>query len=50
MSTRNRVFLGIVAIYVLSVGFLLYGTMRDLHARYRESAEESLVVAFVGPR
>ncbi len=28
---------------MLSVGFLLYGTMRDLDARYRESAEELLV-------
>ena len=43
MSARNRVFLGIVAIYVLSVGFLLYRTIGDLETRYRESAEESLV-------
>lgn len=43
MSARNRVFLGILAIYVLSVGLLLYGTIKDLDVRYRESAEESLV-------
>jgi len=43
MSPRNRVFLGIVAIYLLSVGFLLFRTIGDLETRYRESAEESLV-------
>lgn len=43
MSTRNRVFLGILAIYVLGVAFLLYRIVADLDTRYRESAEESLV-------
>lgn len=43
MSTRNRVFLGILLIYVLGVAFLLYRIVADLDVRYRESAEESLV-------
>lgn len=43
MSTRNRVFLGILLIYVLGVAFLLYRIVADLDTRYRESAEESLV-------
>ncbi|BAU50244.1 histidine kinase [Sulfurifustis variabilis] len=43
MSTRNRVFLGILMIYVLGVAFLLYRIIDDLDLRYRESAEESLV-------
>jgi two-component system, OmpR family, sensor histidine kinase CreC len=43
MNTRNRVFLGILLIYVLGVAFLLYRIINDLDPRYRESAEESLV-------
>jgi two-component system sensor histidine kinase CreC len=43
MSTRNRVFVGILLIYVLGVVFLLYRIIADLDPRYRESAEESLV-------
>lgn len=43
MSTRNRVFIGILLIYVLGVAFLLYRIVADLDTRYRESAEESLV-------
>lgn len=43
MSTRNRVFVGILLIYVLGVTFLLYRIVADLDPRYRESAEESLV-------
>ncbi len=43
MSTRNRVFLGILLIYVFGVLFLLYRIVADLDTRYRESAEESLV-------
>jgi two-component system sensor histidine kinase CreC len=43
MSTRNRVFTGILLIYVLGVVFLLYRIIADLDPRYRESAEESLV-------
>lgn len=43
MSKRNRIFLGILLIYALGVAFLLYRVLRDLDARYRESAEELLV-------
>lgn len=43
MSTRNRVFIGILLIYVLGVAFLIYRIVDDLDTRYRESAEESLV-------
>jgi two-component system, OmpR family, sensor histidine kinase CreC len=43
MSTRNRVFIGILLIYVFGVAFLLYRIVADLDTRYRESAEESLV-------
>ncbi|MFL6651013.1 MAG: two-component system sensor histidine kinase CreC [Sulfurifustaceae bacterium] len=43
MSTRNRVFVGILLIYALGVAFLLYRIVADLDTRYRESAEESLV-------
>lgn len=43
MSTRNRVFLGILLIYIFSVGYLLYNIIEDLDPRYRESAEESQV-------
>jgi two-component system sensor histidine kinase CreC len=43
MSTRNRVFIGILLIYVVSVALVLYNIISDLDPRYRESAEESLV-------
>lgn len=43
MSTRNRVFLGILLIYIFSVGFVLHNIIDDLDPRYRESAEESQV-------
>jgi two-component system sensor histidine kinase CreC len=43
MSARNRVFIGILLIYVLGLTFLLYRVIADLDPRYRESAEESLV-------
>ena len=43
MSTRNRVFLGILLMYALGVAFLVYRIVADLDTRYRESAEESLV-------
>ena len=43
MSKRNRVFLGILLIYVLGVAYLLYRVSADLDPRYQESAEESLV-------
>ncbi|HTU01166.1 MAG TPA: hypothetical protein VMG58_05095, partial [Candidatus Sulfotelmatobacter sp.] len=43
MSKRNRIFLGILLIYVLGVTLLLYRVTADLDSRYRESAEELLV-------
>jgi two-component system sensor histidine kinase CreC len=43
MSRRSRLFLGIVAVYVAAVAFLLYRISLDIDPRYRESAEESLV-------
>jgi two-component system sensor histidine kinase CreC len=43
MSRRTRIFLGVFAVYVAVVGFLLYRVSADLDPRYRESAEESLV-------
>lgn len=43
MSTRNRVFLGILLIYVAGIAFALYRISEGLDLRYRESAEESLV-------
>ena len=43
MSKRTRLFAVLLLIYVLGVGFLLYRVSADLDARYRESAEESLV-------
>lgn len=43
MSARNRVFAGLLLIYVLGAAFLLYRVIAELDPRYRESAEESLV-------
>ena len=43
MSKRNRIFLGILVIYALGVALLLYLVIKNLDARYRESAEELLV-------
>jgi two-component system, OmpR family, sensor histidine kinase CreC len=43
MSTRNRIFLGILLIYIFSVGYVLHYIIEDLDPRYRESAEESQV-------
>jgi len=43
VSKRNRLFAAILLIYLLGAGFLLYRVSADLDARYRESAEESLV-------
>ncbi len=42
-SKRNRIFLGIIAAYLIGVAFLLYNQLKDIDPRYRESAEESLV-------
>lgn len=43
MSKRNRIFLGILLIYVLGVAYLLFRVMVDLDPRYKESAEELMV-------
>jgi len=43
VSRRNRIFLGILVVFVLGFGVLLYRVANDLDARYRESTEESLV-------
>lgn len=42
-SKRNRIFVGILLIYLAGTAFLLYRVLADLDPRYRESAEESLV-------
>ena len=43
MSRRSRIFLGVVAVYIAAVVFLLYRVSLDLDPRYRESAEDALV-------
>ncbi len=43
MTPRNRIFLGLVLVYVAGVGALLWQLLKDIDPRYRESAEESLV-------
>jgi two-component system sensor histidine kinase CreC len=43
VSKRNRLFAAILLVYVLGVVLVLYRVGTDLDARYRESAEESLV-------
>jgi len=43
VTTRNRVFIGILLAYALGVAFLLYRQLLDIDPRYRESAEDSLV-------
>ena len=43
MSKRNRIFLGILLIYVLGVAYVLFRVMVDLDPRYKESAEELMV-------
>jgi len=43
MSRRTRIFLGIFAVYLAAVAFVLYRVTTDLDPRYRESAEETLV-------
>ena len=45
MTRRTRVFIGILLVYALGVGFLMYRLLADIDPRYRESAEESLVEA-----
>jgi two-component system, OmpR family, sensor histidine kinase CreC len=43
LSKRNRIFIGLLLIYVAGIAFLIYRLLGDLDPRYRESAEESLV-------
>lgn len=43
MSKRNRVFIGILLMYIASVAYVLHQIIGDLDSRYRESAEESMV-------
>ena len=45
MTSRTRIFLGILLIYTAGIAFLLYRVVIDIDPRYRESAEESLVEA-----
>jgi two-component system, OmpR family, sensor histidine kinase CreC len=43
MTARTRIFFGIVLVYALGVGVLMWRLLADIDPRYRESAEESLV-------
>ncbi len=43
MTARTRVFAGILLVYAVGVGLLMYRLIADIDPRYRESAEESLV-------
>jgi len=43
LSARTRVFVGILLVYALGVGVLMWRLLADIDPRYRESAEESLV-------
>lgn len=43
MNRRNRIFLGVLLLFALGVGSLLYTVAAGLDTRYRESAEETLV-------
>ncbi len=43
MTKRTRIFVGILLVYALGVGLLMYRLLADIDPRYRESAEESLV-------
>jgi two-component system sensor histidine kinase CreC len=43
VTARNRVFLGLLGIFILAFGFLTYRLAKDLDPRYREPAEDSLV-------
>jgi len=43
VSKRNRIFLGILAAYLIGVAALLYNQLAEIDPRYRESAEDSLV-------
>jgi two-component system, OmpR family, sensor histidine kinase CreC len=43
VTARNRIYIGILLVYALGVGALIYQLLKDIDPRYRESAEESLV-------
>ena len=43
MTPRNRVFLGLVGIFILAFAFLTYQIATDLDPRYREPAEDGLI-------
>jgi two-component system sensor histidine kinase CreC len=43
MSRRARIFLALIAVYVIGMAALLYQLLADIDPRYRESAEEGLV-------
>jgi len=43
VKRRSVVFIGILLVYALGVGVLMYRLLADIDPRYRESAEESLV-------
>lgn len=43
LNSRNRIFIGILLIYIMGVIFLIYHLMGSIDPRYRESAEDSMV-------
>jgi two-component system sensor histidine kinase CreC len=43
VTKRTRVFVGILLVYAIGVGVLIWQLVGDIDPRYRESAEESLV-------
>jgi len=43
VTSRNRVFLGLVGIFFLAFAFLTYQIAKDLDPRYREPAEDGLI-------
>jgi two-component system, OmpR family, sensor histidine kinase CreC len=43
MTARTRIFIGILLVYTVGVGVLMWRLLADIDPRYRESAEESLV-------
>jgi two-component system sensor histidine kinase CreC len=43
VSRRNRIFVGVLVVYVAGIAFLLYRIVGDLDPRYRESTEDSLI-------
>jgi two-component system sensor histidine kinase CreC len=43
MSRRNRIFAGILIVYIAGIAFLLYRIVGDLDPRYRESSEDNLI-------